>query len=162
MFTQIIFTKIIGEANPVYSPKIFYFYLTLSATSRKILQFLYRNLLGPVIRKIQSIRESMGINPFISFNWSTIEDRMRAQITRLSYSLGSGRISFTLDIDGTRFAQANQISQKYKSIIGGIHTNHFITLGGISDREVKIKSTHYVIIFSVDFRDQSSCNVMLT
>ena len=148
MFTLIILTKIIGEANPVYSPKIFYFYLTLSATSRKILQFLYRNLLGPVIRKIQSIRESMGINPFISFNWSTIEDRMRAQITRLSYSLGSGRISFTLDIDGTRVAQANQISQKYKAIIGFSHPYHFITLDGLSDEEVKEKYSLHKILFS--------------
>ena len=79
----------------------------------------------------------MGLNPLISFNQSIIEEKMRAQLTRIYDSLCSERLAFILAIDGTNVAQANQISQKYKSIIGGIHTNHFITLGGISDREVK-------------------------
>ena len=42
----------------------------------------------------------MGRNPFISFNQSVIADNMSAQLTRLSDSLGSGRLAFNLAIDG--------------------------------------------------------------
>eukprot|EP00978_Attheya_sp_CCMP212_P021140 scaffold61385_cov31-Attheya_sp.AAC.1 len=81
----------------------------------------------------------MARNPFISFNQSIIKEKMSAQLVRLSNSLGSGRLAFTLAIDGTRVAQAKQISQKYKAIIGGSHPNHFITLDSLSDEEVKEK-----------------------
>ena len=54
-------------------------------------------------------------------------------------ALSSGRLAFTLAIDGTKVAPAKQISQKYKAIIGGSHPNHFITLDGLSDKEVKKK-----------------------
>jgi hypothetical protein len=66
---------------------------------------------------------------------------MRAQFVRLSTnSLSSGRLAFTLAIDGTKVAPATQISQKYKVVIGGSHLNHFITLDGLSsDKEVKEK-----------------------
>eukprot|EP00978_Attheya_sp_CCMP212_P020410 scaffold58340_cov41-Attheya_sp.AAC.1 len=66
---------------------------------------------------------------------------MSAQLVRLSNSLGSGRLAFTLAIDGTKVAQTKQISQKYKAIIGGSHPNHFITLDSLSDElaaEVKV------------------------
>ena len=62
---------------------------------------------------------------------------MRAQITMISDSLGIGRISFTLYIYCTKFAQAKHKLQKYKAVLGDSHTNHFINLGGISDEEVK-------------------------
>jgi len=54
-------------------------------------------------------------------------------------ALSSGRLAFTLAIDGTKVAPAKQISQKYKAIIGGSHPNRFITLDGLSDEEVKEK-----------------------
>eukprot|EP00978_Attheya_sp_CCMP212_P019229 scaffold53623_cov55-Attheya_sp.AAC.3 len=104
----------------------------------------------------------MGRNPFISFDQSIIEGKMRALLLRLSDSLGSGRLAFTLAIDGTKVAQAKQISQKYNAIIGGSHPNHFITLHGLSDEEVKEKSTQYLRFFSVGCRGQSCCNVMPT
>ena len=54
-------------------------------------------------------------------------------------SLGSGGLTFTLGIDGNKVAQYNQISQKYKAIIGGSHPNHFITIDGLYEKEVKEK-----------------------
>ena len=75
----------------------------------------------------------MGQNKFISFYQSIIEEKMKSQLTRISDSLGSGKLEFTLDIDGTKLAQAKQIYQNYKAIIGGIRTNHFINLDGLSD-----------------------------
>ena len=55
----------------------------------------------------------------------------------ISDSLGIGRISFTLYIYCTKFAQAKHKLQKYKAVLGDSHTNHFINIGGISDEEVK-------------------------
>ena len=54
-----------------------------------------------------------------------------AQMTRISDSLGSGRLAVNLDIDGTKVSQDKQISQTYKAIIGGSQPNHFITINGI-------------------------------
>ena len=59
---------------------------------------------------------------------------MMAQMTRVSDSLGSGRLAVNLDIDGTKVSQAKKISQKYNVIIGGSHINHFINIDGISDK----------------------------
>ena len=58
---------------------------------------------------------------------------------RLSDSLGGRRLAFSLAINGTKVPQAKEIYQKYKPIIGGSHPNHFITLDGLSDEEVKVK-----------------------
>ena len=132
--------KMSGELNPVYSPNVFNFYLALSATSRKSFEFVSGNLLGPAIRQIQRRRENhMGRNPFISYDLPIVEAKMRALLVRLSDSLGGGRLAFSLAIDGTKVPQTKQISQKYKTIIGGSHPNHFITLDGLSDEEVKVK-----------------------
>ena len=79
----------------------------------------------------------MGRDPFISFNQSIIEKKMRAQLTRVFGLLGSGRLSFTLAIDGTKASQSKKIPQKYKAIIGVSNTNHFNTLDGIYDEELE-------------------------
>ena len=79
----------------------------------------------------------MGRNQFILFYQSVIEEKIRAQLMRLSDSILSGRLAFTLAVYGNKVSQAKQISQKYKAIIGGIHPNHFINLDGLLDKEVK-------------------------
>ena len=56
-----------------------------------------------------------------------------AHLTRLSDSLGSRRLAFTLAMNRTKVAQAKKMYQNYKAIIGGIHPNHFINLDGIYD-----------------------------
>ena len=79
----------------------------------------------------------MGRNPFISYDLPIVEAKMRALLVRLSDSLGGGRLAFSLAIDGTKVPQAKQISQKHKAIIGGSHPNHFITLDGLSNEDIK-------------------------
>ena len=141
--------KMSGELNPVYSPNVFNFYLALSATSRKSFEFVSGNLLGLAIRQIQRRRENMGRNPFISYDLPIVEKKMRALLVRLSDSLGGGRLAFSLAIDGTKVPQTKQISQKYKTIIGGSHPNHFITLDGLSeDEDIKKDYSIHQIPFS--------------
>jgi hypothetical protein len=89
------------------------------------------NLLGPAIRQIQRKRETMGQNPFISNDLPIVEEKTRANLVRLSDSLGGRRLAFSLATDGTKVPQAKEIYQKYKTIIGGSHPNHFITLDGL-------------------------------
>ena len=73
---------------------------------------------------------------------------MRAQLTRISVSLGSVILVFVFAVDGAKVAQAKQIFQKYKFVIGDNHTNNFITIDGISDEEVRKK----VLITSYSFQ----------
>ena len=91
----------------------------------------------------------MGRNPFISYDLPIVEEKIRALLVRLSDSLGGGRLAFSLAIDGTKVPQTKQISQKYKTIIGGSHPNHFITLDGLSeDEDIKKDYSIHQIPFS--------------
>ena len=146
-----------GEVNPVYSLNVFNFYFALPDQSRKSFKFVSGKLLGPANKQIKRNRESVGRNPLISFDQSIIKDNTRAQLTRISNSLGSRRLAFTLAIDSTKFAKKQKIPQKYKAIIGGIHPNNFITLDGLYNKELK----EIVLILSDSFQLASKIKLVI-
>ena len=59
----------------------------------------------------------MGQNPLVSFNWLVIYEKIRAHLKRISDSLGSGILEFTLVMDGTKVSKSKHIPQNYKAIM---------------------------------------------
>lgn len=79
---------------------------------------------------------------------------MSYHLVSVTNEVVSGRLVFNLSIGGTKVAQAKQISQKYKAIIGVSHSNNLIILNGISYEEVKEKllKTSYSFQFYTEFK----------
>ena len=48
-------------------------------------------------------------------------------LTKLYNNLGGGRLEFSPAIYGTKVSQVNQVSNKYREIIGGSYPNNFIS-----------------------------------
>ena len=107
--------------------------MSLLYTSRKIFEFVSENLLQPSIWKIQRRKENLEQHPYMLCDESIIKHKTSLHLVRLYNELGSGRLSFTPDIDFTKVAQDNKTSKKCMEIIGGSHPNNFITLYCLSD-----------------------------
>ena len=72
LYIEVIFSKMSGDKNPVYSTNIFNFYLALSKTPQKSFEFVSGNRCRPDMRQIKKAARR-GCSTSISFNEEIIK-----------------------------------------------------------------------------------------
>ena len=115
-----------GEKNPVYLTNIFNFYIWLSAISRIYFYFYQEIIVAQIQVKFKEQQQGVAVLGS-SHSTNKLSREKSDYLTKLYNNLGGGRLEFSPAIYGTKVSQVNQVSNKYREIIGGSYPNNFIS-----------------------------------